>query len=341
MLLVLHEMFPSAPLYTSVYNPKTALWAKVFPKIYTSFLQNIPFAKDNHEVLAPLMPFAFEQFDFDDYDLVISVTSEAAKGIITKPATKHICICLTPTRYLWSGYKEYFKNPFFRFFLKPIVNYMRKWDEVAALRPDIMVGISNAVCKRIKKYYKRDSKLIFPPVALQKRKLQKKSLQQEYFLVVSRLVPYKKVDLAIGAFNRLERKLVVVGKGSEEKRLKSISGPNIIFPNLKVTNDESLAWYYKNCKALVFPQEEDFGLVAVEAMKFGKPVIAFKAGGALDIVKDGVNGLFFKDQTVASLISAVKRFDTVRFRSGKIIDTTRKFSKVNFKKSMLNLINNK
>ena len=163
VLLTLHEMFPDAPLYTSVYDERSAPWAKVFPKVYTSFLQKIPFAKSNHEYLGWLMPMVFEQFDFGEYDLVISVTSEAAKGIITRPGTMHICYLLTPTRYLWSGYEGYFKNPFLRFFSKPVINYLRAWDKIAAMRPDKIIAISTEVRRRIKKYYGRDSEIVFPP----------------------------------------------------------------------------------------------------------------------------------------------------------------------------------
>lgn len=166
VLLTLHKMFPKAPLYTSVYDAKNAKWAKVFPKIYTSFLQKIPFAKSNHELLAPFMPFVFSRFNFDNYDLVISVTSEAAKGIITRPETLHVCYCLTPTRYLWSHYSLYFKNPFLKFLSKPVINYLRKLDKVSAQRPDIMIAISTEVQKRIKKYYDRDSEIIFPPCTI-------------------------------------------------------------------------------------------------------------------------------------------------------------------------------
>lgn len=163
VLLVLHEMFPDAPLYTSVYDEKRAPWTKVFPQVYSSFLQKIPFAKGNHEFLAPLMPIAFEQFDFGKYDLVISVTSESAKGIITRPGTFHLCYCLTPTRYLWSGYEEYFKNPILRFISKPVISYLKSWDKIAASRPDKIIAISTEVQKRIKKYYGRESEIIYPP----------------------------------------------------------------------------------------------------------------------------------------------------------------------------------
>ena len=163
VLLALHEMFPDAPLYTSVYDSKKAPWARVFPKIYTSFLQYLPFAKSNHELLAPLMPLVFESFNFDNYDLVISVTSEAAKGIKTNSGTLHVCYCLTPTRYLWSHYEDYFKNPVFKLVTKPIINYLKNWDKKAAQRPDVMIAISTEVKNRIKKYYGRDSEIIFPP----------------------------------------------------------------------------------------------------------------------------------------------------------------------------------
>jgi hypothetical protein len=155
-------MFPEAPLYTSVYDPKTSDWAKVFPKVYTSFLQKFPFAKAHHEWFFLLMPLAFESFKFDEYDLVISVTSEYAKGIITSPKTKHICYCLTPTRYLWSGYGEYFKHKITKILTKPIISYLRQYDRIAAQRPDAMIAISTEVKRRIQKYYGREAKIIFP-----------------------------------------------------------------------------------------------------------------------------------------------------------------------------------
>src|SRR3990167_6737087 len=203
VLLVLHELFPSAPLYTSVYDPVKAPWAKVFPKIVTSFLQKVPGAKASHEYFALLMPLAFEQFDFSPFDLAISVTSEAAKGIITKPGTIHICYCLTPTRYLWSGYELYFENRLFRSLTAQMVKYLRAWDKVAAQRPDRIVAISKEVQKRIKKYYNLESKIIYPPVSVKYNSLANPNLPKRFYLLVSRLVPYKRVDFAIKAFNKL------------------------------------------------------------------------------------------------------------------------------------------
>lgn len=341
VLLTLHEMFPAAPLYTSVYNPQTSSWANVFSKVIPSFLNRIPLAKKNHELLAPLMPAAFESFNFDEYDLVISVTSEAAKGIITKPGTKHICYCLTPIRYLWSGYRDYFKKSWLRQLVTPLVEYLQNWDQLAAQRPDKMIAISTEVQKRIKKYYGRESEIIFPPVAsLPRRKVGHSFLlgvNPPYYLVVSRLVKYKKVDLAIRAFNDLKRNLIIVGTGKEEDYLKSIANSNIKF--VGQLDDADLADYYQNAKALIFPQKEDFGLVAVEAQSFGVPVIAFAAAGALDTVEDGVTGIFFNRQTKKSLLDVVSKFEKTKFDKKVIVNSTQRFSKERFKKEFLRIIN--
>lgn len=344
VLLTLYEMFPEAPLYTSVYNPETAKWAKVFPKVHTTFLQHVPFARIHHEWFATLMPIAFEQFDFSEYDLVISVTSEFAKNIVTGVNTRHICYMLTPTRYLWSGYDEYFKNKYLKFLSKPLVNYLRRVDRIAASRPDEIIAISTEVKKRIKEYYGREAKIVFPPAApieLANASYgaggRSRLLDANFFLIVSRLVPYKKVDLAIRAFNKNGHKLVIVGTGSEENRLKKMAKNNIKFAGH--VPETELAGYYKNCKALILPQNEDFGLVAVEALSFGRPVIAFKKGGALDIIEEGVNGVFFDEQTITSLNMAVDKFFTKNFNSDIILSTSEKFSLRKFKREFLKYIN--
>jgi len=336
VLLALHEMFPEAPLYTSVYNPKTASWASIFPKIYTSFLQKIPFVKNWHEGFGWLMPLGFESFDFSGYDLVISVTSEAAKGVITKPGTRHICYCLTPTRYLWSGYSLYFRNPILKLISWPIVKYLQNWDKIAGQRPDTLVAISTAVKERIEKYYNRDSKIIFPPIDSHHKNSLHANL--DYYLVVSRLVPYKRVDLAVRVFNQLGRPLLVVGTGSEEWKLKLAARKNIKF--LGEVSEQKLAELYAGAKALIMPQEEEFGLVAVEAMGLGVSVIAYKKGGALDTVVNGKTGVFFDEQTPESLALAVKKFDKGRFNPGELIHYAKKFSKERFKKEFLELVNN-
>lgn len=333
VLLALHKIYPKANLYTSVYDPKGAPWAKVFPKIYTSFLQKLPFAKNNHEYLAPLMPIAFSMFDFSDYDLVISVTSEFAKCLTIKTPTKHICYCLTPTRYLWSGYDNYFHNPIFKILGKPAVAVLRKIDRYSSIKPNTIVAISSEVQKRIKKYYGRSSEIIFPPVAMQKKKARK----GKYYLLVSRLdYGYKKVILAINAFNRLGVNLVVVGTGREEGKLRKIANRNIKFTGR--VNEKKLEDLYLNAKALVMPQEEDFGIVAVEAQSYGVPVIAYKKGGASDTVINGKTGLHFNRQTEKSLIGAILRFEKMSLRGDNLVTNAKKFSFENFKRKFVKIV---
>lgn len=339
VLLALHELFPDAPLYTSVYNPKKASWAKKI-SVRTSFLQQFPYAPRVHEFYALLMPMAFESFSFDEFDLVISVTSEAAKGIITKPQTKHLCYCLTPTRYLWSGYEEYFSNSTLRFFAEPAVSYLRRWDTLASSRPDVFISISKEVQSRVKKYYGRESEVIYPPVALPGTKAQRyKGAEQagDFFLVVSRLVPYKRIDLAIQACNMLEVPLKIVGSGVEEERLKRMAGPTVQF--LGSLTDDELVGYYKQCKAVIFPGREDFGITAVEAMSFGKPVIAFKGGGVTETVIEGKTGTFFYPQTADALLKKIQDFDTLQANLHSLRAQAKKFSKEHFKRELLMLVN--
>lgn len=369
VLLALHKLFPDAPLYTSVCNPKTAPWAEVFDRstlrqaqgknsmqgIKTSFLQKFPLASSAHELYAGLMPIAFESFSFDEYDLVISVTSEAAKGIITKPKTLHICYCLTPTRYLWSGYDDYFRNSFLRFVSKPVVSYLRSWDKIAAQRPDVYIAISKEVQKRIKKYYGRESRVVYPPVqlatshqtsaishqqlAISKSELKADQLEASgYYLIVSRLVPYKRIDIAIRAFNELKLPLKIIGIGSEESRLRSMSKSNIEFLGY-LTQDE-LVGYYSECRALIFPGIEDFGLIILEAQSFGKPVIAFKGGGALETIVDGKTGEFFYPQTAEALVKKVKEFNSSKYDSIECKKNAQKYSFGRFKKEFLSVMLN-
>lgn len=352
VLLALHEIFPEAPLYTSLYSSEKAHWAKVFPTVIPSFLNRIGYLRDKHQFLAPLMPLAFESFNFDQYDLVVSVSSEAAKGIITKPQTKHICYCLTPTRYLWSGYNDYLQGGTLQGITKPLVLYLRHWDKIAAQRPDVVVAISTEVSNRIKRHYNRDSQVVYPPVDTNKFKTQNSKRKTEtqksklfktynlqpatYYLIISRLEPYKKVDLAINAFNELGYPLVVVGIGSEEKKLRSIAKNNIIFKGF--SNEKDLPEYYQNAKGFVFPQEEDFGISAVEAQASGCPVIAYKKGGALDTITENKTGVFFEEQTKESLIDAVKKFEKKKFDKEILVSNAEKYSKERFKKEILDLI---
>ncbi len=338
VLLALHQLFPEAPLFTAVYDPKGAPWAKVFPQVIPSFLQRFPFAKRHHEAYFWLMPLAFESFNFNDFDLVISVTSEAAKGIITQPKTRHICYCLSTTRYLWQSYDQYFKNKFWRLLTRPLVAYLRHWDKIAAQRPDIMVAISENVSQRIKKYYRREATVIYPPITLS-GDAEVARVADNYFLVVSRLVPYKRIDIAIEAFNNLRLPLKIVGSGTEGNKLKSMAKPNIKFLGQDLTDKELLA-YYQNCRAIIFPGEEDFGLVPLEAQSCGKPVIAFKGGGVLESVVSGETGDFFYPQTAGALEKAVREFKEEKYTGEKCQNNAQRFSQKIFVEKFKKLVKN-
>ncbi len=336
ILLLLSEMFPKAPIYTSVYDSESAPWAKDL-HITTSFLEKIPFARRHHEFFALFMPFAFEQFDFSKFDYVISLTSEGAKGIVTSSKTKHICICLTPTRYLWSGYDMYFANRLFRYLTYPLVWYLRRWDIAAASRPDRLIAISQTVKERIKKYYKRDSEIIYPPLFLSSSHI-KFAKSKGYYLVVSRFsrfTPHKRVDLAIKAANRLKLPLKVVGEG-DATYFKSIAGSTVEIVGR--VDDKTLAKYYAESKALIFPGVEDFGLVMIEAQSYGKPVIAFRDGGATEIILEGKTGEFFDKSTVSSLANALKKFNNKRYNTKDCIENSKRFSQRNFVQAVKKLI---
>lgn len=343
VLLALHQLFPKAPVFTSVYSPNTAKWADGMD-VRTSFLQKYPPAVSHHELYPYLMPMAFEEFSFSEYDLVISLTSEAAKGVITKPGTLHICYCLTPTRYLWSGHKEYFKNPAFKIASAPVVHYLRKWDKAAAKRPDVFIAISKEVQGRIQKYYGRDSVVIYPPVSIQgqgatNRVLEKKGKGNPYFLIVSRLskfTKYKRIDLAIQACNELSVPLKIIGEGSWKKELQRIAGPTVEF--IDDVDDNMLSQYYQNCKALLFPAFEDFGLTVVETQAFGKPVVAYRGGGAIETIIEGKTGIFFDKQTKESLKQALQIFDTIIFDPELCKKNARQFDTSRFNSSFLNLV---
>ncbi len=330
VLLALHQIFPEAPLFTSVYDKNKAKWAGVFPKIYTSFLQNIPFAKGNHEFLAPLMALAFESFDFSSYDLVISVTSEFSKSIRTGVNTKHICYCLTPTRYLWSGYNTYFKSKsFLSLFGRILVPYLRRLDKTLAQRPDKIIAISSEVSKRIKKYYGRNAKIVFPPVNIPKYKTG--SHKRKHFLVVSRLVSYKRVDLAIKVFNKIKHRLLIVGTGREYSNLKKISKSNIKF--LGNVSENRLRKIYSESLGFIMPQEEDFGIAAIEAQSFGVPVLAFDKGGSKDTVLHKKTGILFSRQNIDSLHKAIKIFEKTNFNKKYIKSHAAGFSTIKFQKA--------
>lgn len=339
VLTALHQLFPRAPLYTSVYQSSSASWAQSF-QVKPSFIQKIPFAKKNHELFPWLTTLAFESFDMSDYDLVISITSAEAKAVITSPQTLHLCYCLTPTRYLWSHLKDYSNSPglggwsnLARRALNLLKPSLQSRDLISASRPDTYLAISHSVQKRIKKFYHRNSLILYPPVDYQHfstPSLAKIDLPfKKYFLIASRLTSYKKIDLAIKTFNQLKLNLVIVGTGRDQSRLKAMSGSTIKF--LGSISDDQLAWVYQHATALIMPQEEDFGIVSLEAQSAGKPVIALKAGGALDTVIESETGLFFSKPTVDSLAKAVKRFALSSWDHKLIKSQAKKFDTKVFK----------
>jgi glycosyltransferase involved in cell wall biosynthesis len=278
-----------------------------------------------------LMPLGVEKFDLSKYDLVVSDSASFAKGVIVRPKTRHICYCHTPTRYVWDDSHKYVREFSYPGFIKnlapPLLSYLRLWDEAASARPDFYIANSFFVAQRIKKYYNRPAEVIYPPVKTNYFFISKKI--DDYFLLVSRFLPYKKIDLAIEAFNRLGWPLKIIGDGPEGKQLKKIAKANIEF--VGQVPEKKLKDYYVRCQALIFPQEEDFGIVAVEAMAAGRPVIAYEAGGALEIIKDGETGMFFKEQTADCLIAILKKFRTENFSPETIREEALRFDKEVFK----------
>ena len=332
VLLALHEIWAEAPLFTAVYDAKRASWAKVF-QVHSSFLQHVPFAKKNHEYYPWLTPMAFESFSFDGYDVVLSVTSAEAKDIITKPGTVHICYCLTPTRYLWSGEKEYLKysDSFSSFMFRIWRTTLKRWDLVAASRPDYYLAISEHIADRIKKYYHRETeKVIYPPVDLDTFTPKGEG---DYFLCVSRLVPYKRVDLVIDAFNQLGWPLKIIGSGRSRSKLKSMAKKNIEFVGGDLT-DSQLVAYDQKARAFVFGGVEDFGIVSLEAQAAGKPVICYRDSGMAETVVEGKTGEFFNKPSAASLIDALRKFDKGWYDSGSCRKNAEKFSMGRFQQEM-------
>jgi glycosyltransferase involved in cell wall biosynthesis len=332
------ELWPEAAIYTLVHNPKAMHGKFSKSNIKTSFIQNLPFAKSRHRIFPQLMPMAIEQFDFSDYDIVLSDSSSYAKGIITGPETLHICYMHTPMRYAWDDCHKYTNDFYFPSLIKRIVplamNYIRIWDRISADRVDRIIANSNFVKKRIRKYYKKEALVIHPPVDVDNFYISEK--QEDYFLMVGRLITYKRFDIAIQAFNKLGLKLKIIGRGPEMKRLRKIAGSNIEF--LGRIPDEELAEYYSKCQAFIFPQEEDFGIVAIEAMASGRPIIAFRGGDIPEHMEEGRTGIFFEKQTAEDLISAVKKFSINNFDHHYIRERVKKFDRREFKVKIKNYV---
>lgn len=334
------EAYPDADLYT-LYCLKENISQPIKKrKIVTSFIQSLPFSKQNFRVYLPLFPYAIERFNLTGYDLVISTSHCVAKGVITGPNTLHICYCHTPMRYIWDFENDYFNSVKSSWIAKKIINallsYLRKWDKKTALRVNKFIANSTNTHNKIKRYYGRESIIIYPPVETEYFNLNDEQKGGNYFLIVSALVPYKKTDIIIESFNKLYYNIKIVGDGALRKSLQKRANSNIEF--LGWVDKNTLRSLYQNCKALIFPQEEDFGIAALEAQACGKPVIAYAKGGALETVIDKKTGLFFYRQTSDSLINAIDEFKGLKFNANLIRENALRFNnKEAFKEKIKNL----
>ncbi|MDP4145739.1 MAG: glycosyltransferase family 4 protein [Bacillota bacterium] len=335
------ELFPEAPIYTTLYNADKLDEALKNIDVRTSFLQSEKNLKRGHQKLLPFMPMAFESFDLNEYDVILSSSSSCAKGVVTNPDTMHVCYCHTPMRYAWEYYYEYANewglNKIKGKLLKYVMNYIRVWDRVSADRVDYFIANSENVAKRIWKHYRKESVVIHPPVRCNLFNVS--NIDEDYFLILSRLVPYKRIDLAVKAFNELGLPLVIIGDGPERQRLESMANNNIKF--LGRQPDEVIKDYYSKCRAFIFPGEEDFGITPLEAQASGRPVIAYGKGGALETVIDGETGVFFKEQTIEELIVAIKKFEDIEFDKQTIRKHAEEFDEEIFKAKISNFINEK
>lgn len=336
----LHELFPQAEIFTALYNPeKLPGFEKTV--VHTSFLQKIPYAKQKHYFLLPLMPYAFEQFDLSKFDIVISSCHSASKGIITKPRTLHICYCHSPMRYAWDNCHEYIEKYGLPFLAKErakkLLHTIRMWDRLSADRVDFFLANSEHVRKRIQKYYRRDATVLYPPVETKHFEVAEKT--GKYFLAVGRLTPYKRFDLLIQVFNKLRLPLRIVGAGREEKKLRKMAGGTIEF--LSDVDDRTLRAIYQDARALLFPQTEDFGITPVEAMSCGRPVIAYAEGGALETIIPGETGIFFNEQRPEAIEKAIHNFQKHTWDPKKIRKAAERFDSDIFAKNLLNFISEK
>jgi len=330
VLEALCSMFPQADIFTHVYVPDAMSTIIRQHRVSTTFIGSLPRASRLYKRYLPLMPLALEQLDLRGYDLIVSSESGPAKGVITPPSALHLCYCHSPMRYIWNMYHEYRKQAGWlsRLGIPLLAHYLRMWDAVSALRVDRFVANSNAVAARIRRYYGREAEVVWPPVDTEAFKPVPDRERGDYMLMVGELVAYKRSELAVEAFNRMRGKLVVIGGGERLDLIRRIAGPTVTV--LGPRPFEDLRHYYARCQALVFPGEEDFGIVPVEAMASGRPVIAYGSGGATETVIPKVTGLLFKEQTVEALVDAVEQCRRMDFDPQKIAAHARQFSRQRF-----------
>ncbi|MGH7250109.1 MAG: glycosyltransferase, partial [Minisyncoccia bacterium] len=341
VVLELHRMFPSAPIYTSQYDPKSLDWFKD-ADVRTTWLQKLP--KGLRKFLPVLRALAFSRLNLIDYDLVISSSGAEAKFVKVKKPTIHISYCHSPTHYYWVRYDEYMKNPGFGAFnwlgrmgLKLLVGPMKRWDYKAARRPDYFIANSSFTKDNIKKYYGREATVIYPPVEIERFKSDEKVTRQG-FVTAGRQTPYMRKDIAVAACSQLNLPLTVIGDGPEHAKLVKMAGSTVKF--LTNVSDQELPNHFRGAKAFILPGKEDFGIVAVEAMAAGTPVIAYANGGVLDTVISGETGEFFKQQSAESLAEVLKNFKPEQYYSGKITAQAERFSQEKFHKNIKEFISN-
>ena len=334
VLEALKELYPDAPIYTSIYDRKRMPPAYRSWDIRTSFMQHLPGVTRKHQWYLMLYPLAFEGFDFSGYDLIISNKSAFCHGIVTPPEALHLCYCLTPTRFLWMYQLYRQREGIGRIsdaVLRLLIPWLRLWDQVAARRVDHFAAISRTVQQRIRKFYQRDSEIIYPPVDTDRFRPSGQP-PGDYFLIVSRLIPYKRIDLAVEAFTQLRIPLWIVGDGRDRAALERKAGANVRF--LGRVGDKELVSLLQGCRAFILPGLEDFGIAPLEAMACGRPVIAYAGGGALDTVIEGETGMFFYEQTPDALAQVVQSFDSGDFDPAVCRAQAERFSRPIFQREI-------
>ncbi len=345
VVLELHKLYPEAPIYTSQYDPTKIDWF-LDADVRTSWLQKLP--KSLKKFLPLLRAWTFSRLNLSDYDLVLSASGAEAKGVKTGPNTVHICYCHSPTQYYWARHDEYLERPGFpfglnwlaRLSLKLLIGPLKRWDRQAAKHPDFIVANSTHTQAMIKRYYKREASVIFPPVETERFKLPAKPPLRHGFVVAGRQTPYKRIDLAVAACNELKVPLVVIGDGPEHKRLEKMAGRNVVF--LTSVNDYAIVDHFQTALGFIFPTNvEDFGVVAVEAMAAGTPVIAYAKGGPLDYVVPGKTGFLFEKLDVKSVVKALEATLAKPFNYEAIAEHAQQFSTAEFQKNVREFIKSK
>jgi glycosyltransferase involved in cell wall biosynthesis len=338
VLEALCELYPHADIFTHVVVPEAISPRLQYHKIRTSFIARLPRVSKWYKHYLPLMPFALEQLDLREYDLVISSESGPAKGIVPRPDALHVCYCHSPMRYVWNMYHEYLSSAglLARTAMPLLMHYLRAWDVTSAARVDRFIANSHNVAARIWKYYRRQADVVYPPVDVDSFAPISEAKNTDYFLMVGEMIPYKRPELAVQAFNATGRKLVVIGGGPMLAQLRRDARSNVSV--LGPQPVQVLRHHYARCRALIFPGEEDFGIVPVEAMASGCPVVAYGRGGAVETVVDGITGILFGRQAVEDLVAAVERVDRMEFDQKMLVQHTRAFGTSRFKQEVSRLI---